>query len=98
MNTAQNSSAGKHTPGLRIPMQVPLVTLFLSWPCQWQGKWMLNISPIAVAEMGGPWDSEQDAVAAVLATGQWEQLKDRTSPHFVPSQPRDLSAAALRCQ
>jgi hypothetical protein len=79
----------------------PLVTLYCSPDSNalWSGKWHLNIATNAVEAMGGPWKTEQDAVTAVLATGQWQQRKDCQTPHFdrveakASDYPRQCSGA-----
>lgn len=70
---------------LAIAQSVPLVTLFIppdTTGAAWAGKWHLNISSDAVRAMGGPWNTEAEAVAAVLKTGRWIQRPNTKTPHF----------------
>lgn len=69
---------------LAIAQSVPLVTLQVpkDLGVAWAGKWHLNISSDAVKAMGGPWNTEAEAVAAVLKTGRWVQRPNTKTPHF----------------
>ena len=51
---------------------LPLVPLLCTASgAEWKGKWHLNTSTDSVRALGGPWNTQQEAVDAVLATGQW---------------------------
>lgn len=66
-------------------MNFPLVTLHIPAnrpAAAWAGKWHLNIPPADVVALGGPWETEDDAVAAVLATKRWRLIPNSPSPHF----------------
>lgn len=70
-------------------MNVPLVTLHIPHDrpaASWAGKWHLNISSADVVALGGPWDSEDEAVRAVLATRRWRLRPNCPTPHFDPAR------------
>ncbi len=67
-----------------LPLSVLLVPLHIpsDRKCDWAGKWHLNTGSGYTIAIGGPWNTEQDAVAAVLKTGRWKLRPDVKSPHF----------------
>ena len=68
------------------PKTVPLVTLFVPpdrRAAEWAGKWHLNTGNDFVRSIGGPWESEGDAIRAVLATGRYELQPDVPTTQFV---------------
>lgn len=65
-----------------ISGRIPCVTLYLSHPCKWQGKWTVNWSTDAVKAAGGPWDTQEAAVNAVLATGYYKLREGTKTPHL----------------
>lgn len=63
--------------------RIPLVPLQVTARgAAWFGKWTLNTDTETVKAMGGPWQTEQDAVAAVLATGQYQLRTGTKTPHL----------------
>ncbi len=69
-----------------VSSALPLVPLFVSLECRaaWSGKWCLNTSSETVKQLGGPWDTEGEAVAAVLATGRYRLREGTKTPHLDP--------------
>lgn len=62
---------------------LPLVTLKVTCTgATWFGKWCLNTSTESVIALGGPWDTEEEACAAVMATGRYTRRAGTQSPHF----------------
>jgi len=65
----------------------PLVTLQVphgTYGAAWAGKWHLNIPSEAVVALGGPWDTETDAITAVIETGRWRMRENCPTAHFDP--------------
>ena len=48
----------------------------------WHGKWHFNTSTEWVRNCGGPWDTRDAAVAAVLATGLYRLREGTQTPHL----------------
>ena len=68
------------------PKTVPLVTLFVPPDrrgAEWSGKWHLNTGNDYVRSIGGPWESEEAAIRAVLATGRYVLQTDAQTTQFV---------------
>ena len=62
---------------------LPLVTLKVTAKgATWYGKWCLNCATESVIALGGPWDTEEEACAAVLKTGAYKRREGTTTPHF----------------
>lgn len=62
--------------------ELPLVTLQAGSGCTWTGKWFFNCSTDSIKALGGPWDTEAEAVAALLATGQYRLRPGTATPHL----------------
>lgn len=50
----------------------------------WYGKFTINASTEDVKAMGGPWDTEEEACAAIEATGRYKRRNKPglSFPHF----------------
>jgi hypothetical protein len=66
----------------RVPL--PLVPLFipLERNATWSGKWALNCQTDAIIALGGPWNTAQQAVDAVLQTGNYKLRPNTKTPHL----------------
>lgn len=64
---------------------IPCVPLFvpIERKAAWSGKWSCNWSVDAVKQHGGPWNTRDEACAAILATGLYRLRPGfENDPHF----------------
>ena len=66
---------------------LPCVPLFipLDRRCAWSGKWACNWDTESVKRAGGPWDTQEEACAAIMATVLYvrrEGMPEGYAPHF----------------
>lgn len=66
-----------------ISGQIPLVPLFCNAKgAGWFGKWHFNTSTDWVKSVGGPWNTREEAVEAVLKTGLYKLRPNAQTPHL----------------
>lgn len=66
-----------------ISGRIPLVPLYCDVNgAAWRGKWHFNADTHWVKSIGGPWNTQEEAVAAALATGMYTLRAGTKTPHL----------------